>query len=239
MTTKILAIDIEALGTPELAGYAVPIPNLAIVAVPDTLTSDLEFIYARNAVQPQLDKGLKVDSGALHFWMSDPENPADALTMFHARDEVLKALNGEECMYSRWPKGIITNEPPMESLGLQDYLNIFNPELYGADKIHLYGKGCHFDYSLLQENIRVRFGQGNISHYSSPQNVRTLEVLFTEDELNQRRATVEQYVQEFIATLQPYSTDIGVLVLHHPLYDAAREALQIRWMLDRKTSITL
>ncbi len=239
MKIKSVAVDIEALGTPELAGYAVPIPNLAIVAVPEKLTGNLDFIYTRIAVQPQLDKGLKVDAGALHFWMADPENTVDAITMINARDEVLKALKGDECVYYRWPAGIINQELPHTTLSLQDYLNIFSPEKYDADKLHFYGKGCHFDYSLLQENIRTRFGQGNITHYSSPQNVRTLEVLFTEEELDERRDVVDAYVQRFIKSIHNYSTDIGVMVLHHPLYDAAREALQIRWMLDRKKSITL
>lgn len=232
MKIKSIALDIEALGTPEKAGYGVVIPNLGMVAVPDKMDDKLDFIYIRNAVQPQLDKGLTVDSGALHFWMASPENPADAITMVNAQEEVIKSLQGDTCLYYRWDASVL--EGVKDIPVLEDYRKFFNPQSYDVDKVHIYGKGCHFDFSILQEFNRVMFGSGEISSYTSPQNIRTLEVLFSTEELKQRSDEVDFYVQKFIASLHRFSTDIGTLVLHHPLYDAAREALQVRWMLDKK-----
>lgn len=230
MSSVMITIDIEALGTPERAGYGVVIPNLAMVMVPESFDAgNMSFIYTRIPVNEQLNKGLKVDGNTLHFWMADPERGYEVQNMDCARNEVLKSLVAtDHITYMRWP---CTNK--LSTVGLDELRKIFSPDFYGGKEVLIFGKGCHFDYSILQENIRIRYGSADFSSYRAPQNVRTLELLFSTEELAQRSEDVDAEMQKFIDSLQAFSTDIGEMVLHHPLYDAAREALQVRWMLDR------
>lgn len=219
------AVDIESLGNPENSGYAVVIPNYALVRIPDNVRDGIsDWMYAQIPVQDQLDIGLKVGASTLDFWHNDcAKNFPDA----HA--EMIKS-------YSLQNVRIHSNVPYIDKTSMYPPYAV-KQFLYGEkydndyDNIlpHLYGNGCHFDCSILQENHRVLYGNGEMWHYSSPQNARTLKARINDAQHEEMNELVKTALESFVKTLPD---DVGTLCLHHPLYDAAREALQIAYCIE-------
>lgn len=237
MQTQSIAVDIETLGTPENSGMYQVIPNLALVFVPEDYRTGIEtFIYSRIPVQEQLDAGCTVDAKGLAFWMgmSSFENGK----FEGSQKEVIKSLRSSSPdTFYQCNKELSELINGYSGMIVPEILRtIFDPEFHDVRDVHFYGKGCNFDYSLLQGNMYRRFGTGNISSYRSPQNCRTLEALLTKEEMEEARVDILPVLNDFIQRTTANAPDIGELVLHHPLYDAAREALLISWMLAKKRS---
>lgn len=213
------AIDIETLSNPETSGYDIVIPNYAIVEVPDDLTSLLRFVYLKLPVQQQLDVGLKVGADTLDFWFSNcakdyPNSTKEVLSTFKLETPTITTASGTYKV----------NNIPYE---LSRFFN-------RTREFYIYGNGCNFDCSILQANHKVLYGTADLWHYTAPQNARTLKNLLSEDEYTDMKAALQPHLDEFAGMVQ---TRLGMtLELHHPLYDAAREALQISYCLKLKKS---
>jgi hypothetical protein len=113
--------------------------------------------------------------------------------------------------------------------------NILKWFLHNSDEpkfnTKVFGNGCHFDCSILQENHRVMFGDGKLWIYSSPQNVRTLRMLLSKEEETAMKEAIQPHLDAFVEEVD--SLDIMFpLCLHNPVYDAAKESLMTRYMLD-------
>lgn len=220
-----VTIDIESWGTPENSGYDIIIPNYALVVVPDEPeTYDLEWLYVQLPIQAQIDKGLKMDASALSFWfdMCAQDYP-------RALEEMKKSLNIKS------PRFRTRNYEPIRSKGDQD---IFIPDtsftvesfidFVGSKEGKIWGNGCHFDCSILQANHRLLFGNSKMWKYNAPQNARSLKDLLSEKQREEMDAIVKDYLGRFETTMR-VECGITNLQLHHPLYDAAREALQVSY----------
>lgn len=223
------ALDIESLGNPENSGYAVVVPNFAFVAIPDSPDTDhLEYLYIQQPVQEQLDLGLRVGASTMDFWhnLCAKEFPG-------AHTEMIKSFTLN--------KPVIHTNVPYIRTAVQYIPHVIQQFVYGtthgADNsisTEVYGNGCHFDCSILQENSRVLYGNADLWHYSAPQNARTLKNRLNEEQRTEMDNIVQRVLGAFVRNM---NGTVGVLELHHPLYDAAREALQISYclkVLDQK-----
>lgn len=222
-----VCLDIETLATPENSGYAIVVPNYAVVKIPEDLTSDLEWMYVQLPIQEQLDVGLKTDSKTMNFWFNicAQEFPLSLCEMQKSFMLVnpIVTINGK----------IIDNTNNVPYL-LKSFMND-NSSGSNYKSTKVYGNGCNFDCSILQENHRLLFGDANLWIYSSPNNVRTLRLLLSEEEEEQMKNEVQPFLDKFCENID--DTDIMYnLCLHNPLYDAAKEALYTSFMLKLKKS---
>ncbi|AQW88865.1 putative metallopeptidase [Erwinia phage pEa_SNUABM_50] len=217
-------LDIETLATPEQSGYGIVIPNYAIVKIPEVLTSELEWMYVQLPIQEQLDLGLKTDAPTMNFWFNI------------CAQEFPLALCEMQKSFTLKNSKVIINGEDVDSHNIPLMLRNF---LHGSDKIDnkvkVFGNGCHFDCSILQENHRVLFGEGNLWHYSAPNNIRTLRLLLSEQEEQDMKEAVEPVLEQFCQAMdeQGYTYD---LCLHNPIFDAAKEALFATYILNLKKS---
>lgn len=220
-----VTIDIESWGTPENSGYDIIIPNYALVVVPENpRTYDLEWLYVQLPIQQQIESGLKMDASALSFWfdMCAQEYP-------RALEEMKKSLTLTA------PKVRSRNYEPNRSMGNVD-LCIPNPSAMVENFISdfyrkegkIWGNGCHFDCSILQANHRLLFGNSTMWKYNAPQNARSLKDLLSDAQRAEMDAIVTDYLGRFETTVR-VECGLTNLQLHHPLYDAAREALQVSY----------
>lgn len=221
------ALDIESLGNPENSGYAVVVPNFAFVAIPDAPDTDhLEYLYIQQPVQDQLDVGLRVGASTMDFWhnMCAKDFPG-------AHAEMIKSFTLERPVIHTNVSYIRTDAYHIPSI-IQQFVH--GHYLGTGTGEEVYGNGCHFDCSILQENSRVLYGNADLWHYSAPQNARTLKNRLNEEQRAEMDDIVQRVLGAFISNM---NGTVGVLELHHPLYDAAREALQISYclkILDQK-----
>lgn len=217
-------LDIETLATPEQSGYGIVIPNYAIVKIPEVLTSELEWMYVQLPIQDQLDLGLKMDASAMNFWFNICAN------------EFPIALREIQKSFTLKNSKVIINGEYVDSHNIPLMLRNF---LHCSDKIDnnikVFGNGCNFDCSILQENHRVLFGEGNLWHYSSPNNIRTLRLLLNEHEEHDMIEAVNPVLNKFSQTFdkQKHTSE---LCLHNPIFDAANEALFATYILNLKKS---
>lgn len=220
-----VTIDIESWGTPENSGYDIIIPNYALVVVPDEPeTYDLEWLYVQLPIQQQIESGLKMDASALSFWfdMCAQDYP-------RALDEMKKSLTLTA------PHIRTRNYEPLKCNAYQDIV-IPDPSTIVENFISnfyrnegkIWGNGCHFDCSILQANHRLLFGNSTMWKYNAPQNARSLKDLLSEKQREEMDAIVKDYLGRFETTMR-VECGITNLQLHHPLYDAAREALQVSY----------
>ncbi|SOK58615.1 hypothetical protein [Yersinia phage fHe-Yen9-04] len=221
---KSYCLDIETLATPELSGYSIVIPNYAIVKIPEVLTSDLEWMYVQLPIQDQLDVSLKTDAPTMNFWFN-----------ICAQEFPLSLCEMQKSFTLKNPK-IIINGEESDSLNVPLMLKTF---IHGSEKIDnnvkVYGNGCHFDCSILQDNHRILFGEGNLWHYSAPNNIRTLRLLLNEQQEEDMKEAVLPVLEKFCSSFneQGYTYD---LCLHNPIFDAAKEALFASYVLNLKKS---
>ena len=220
------ALDIETLGTPERSGYGIVIPNYAIVKIPDTLTHELEWLYVQLPIQDQLDKGLKTDAKTMDFWFN-----VCAQEFPLALCEMQKSFTLSNANVIRYDNSKYSSETK-----ITDIIKFF---MHNSDKvdnnIKIYGNGCHFDCSILQENHRIMFDDANLWHYSAPNNVRTLRLLLSKEEEEQMKDAVQPYLNAFCDDVNDKEIMFD-LCLHNPLFDAAKEALFISYILNLKKS---
>lgn len=219
-------IDIETLATPENSGYNIVIPNYAVVRIPEVLTHEMDWLYIQLPIQEQLDLGLKVDARTMDFWFN-----ACAQEFPLALCEMQKSFNLER------PTAFRGDGTVYESTNIPSILKWF---LHGSDEpkfsTKVFGNGCHFDCSILQENHRVMFGEGTLWNYTSPQNVRTLRMLLSKDEEEAMKEAIQPHLDAFVDEVD--SLDIMFpLCLHNPVFDAAKESLMTRYMLDLVKSL--
>lgn len=222
-----LSVDIESLGTPERSGYDIIIPNYAIVFVPTKPTVDIsQFAYVKLPYQEQVKAGLKSDAGSMSFWMNtcSAEYP-------NAFKEVASTMQMESASIQTHNGTVraIFNDKVMDLWKSMRY-NDFGDER----ELSIWGNGCHFDCSILQANHLKLYGNGDLWKYDSPENARSVKRLLSVDETEKMNDIVEVQLEKFVM----YAGQCGVtgLELHHPLYDAAREAIQISFCLDLKKS---
>jgi hypothetical protein len=222
---KMFTIDIESLATPENSGYNIVIPNYAVVRIPEVLTHEMEWLYVQLPIQDQLDLGLKVDARTMDFWFN-----ACAQEFPLALCEMQKSfqLTSPVALCSDGAK-LSQNIPSVLKWFLHDAA-----EPRFSTKI--FGNGCNFDCSILQENHRVMFGDGNLWNYASPQNVRTLRMLLTKNEEAEMKEAIQPHLDLFVEDIDSMNL-MYPLCLHNPLYDAAKESLMTRYMLDLKKSL--
>ncbi|EBS4516437.1 hypothetical protein DQT32_03275 [Salmonella enterica subsp. enterica serovar Braenderup] len=218
-------LDIETLATPETSGYSLVIPNYAIVKIPEVLTSDLEWLYVQLPIQDQLDVGLKVDANTMNFWFDvcAQEFPLALCEMQKSfKLDKVQALRSDGTIFQS------TNIPSI----LRGFM-----EFDGTHNMNtkIYGNGCHFDCSILQENHRVLFGDASLWHYASPNNVRTLRLLLTKEEDEQMKEDVQPFLDAFCEKVNELDFMYN-LCLHNPVYDAAKEALFVTYILNLKKS---
>lgn len=232
MIRRDVTIDIESWGTPENSGYDIIIPNYALVVVPEVPeTYDLEWMYVQQPIQPQIDKGLKMDASALSFWFDKcaQEYPRALEEMKKSLGINTTSIRNRNCQFS-------------PSKGDSDfYLQDSNPcamvesfiTNFYQNEGKIWGNGCNFDCSILQANHRLMYGNGNMWKYNAPQNARSIKDLLSEAEREEMDAIVKDYLGRFETTVR-VECGLTNLQLHHPLYDAAREALQISYCLQKK-----
>lgn len=225
MKRRDVAIDIESLAIPENSGYDIVIPNYALVKVPEVPeTYQLDWMYVQMPLQPQIDKGLKMSASCMSFWfdMCAEEYP-------RALQEMKKSflLDTVELKLSSQP--YVTHKIEDPSIVVNGFLN----GEYGEYDGKIWGNGCHFDCSILQANHRIMYNNGNMWKYSAPQNARSLKDLLSDAEREEMDSIVTDYLGRFEITTR-VEHGIVNLQLHHPLYDAAREALQISYCRQKK-----
>ena len=240
MKKRRLAVDIETMTVPERSGYGIVIPNYAIVAVPDKPEDGIsEFMYVLMGQTPQINKGLAVDGEGMAFWFEmcaknypgAMEAMLPSLTLQNS-EGFIKRVGYE---VERVSDGVNTGAwTPNQAIMIMQR----GSDVYSVDtdiEAEIYGNGCNFDCSILQENHRVMYGNGNLWKYNAPQNARTLKGLLKEDERSDMDAVVKVQLQKFVDKYDKCLKQ-GYMELHHPLYDAAREALQISFCLSLKQS---
>ena len=224
MTIRSTAVDIESLGNPENSGYGVVVPNFAFVTIPDFMQSELEYLYVQMPVQEQLDVGLKVGASTLDFWHNEC-----ARNFPGAHDEMTKSYSLKETKYFSNYK--FAGMMSMHCTNIPHLIRLFTTA-NDTQTPHVYGNGCHFDCSILQENSRVQFGDADLWPYAAPQNARTLKNLLNTKNREDMDSAVRVALCQFVESLPVEIQDN--MQLHHPLYDAAREALQISYCLALK-----
>lgn len=216
----LFSLDIESLATPENSGYGIVIPNYAVVKVPEVLTHKLDWMYTQLPIQDQLDNGLKVDARTMDFWFNicAQEFPLALCEM----QKSFTLTSPSVLLSSKGAKFDTTNIP----LALHKFLG----EPSSSTKV--FGNGCHFDCSILQDNHRVMFNDGSLWHYSSPNNVRTLRLLMSEDDELEMKEATQLHLDLFCEEVDEMGL-LYPLCLHNPLYDAAKEALYISFMMQK------
>lgn len=223
------ALDIESLGNPENSGYAVVVPNFAFVAIPDAPDTDhLEYLYIQQPVQDQLDLGLRVGASTMDFWHNHCAKECPG-----AHAEMIKSFTLTKPQIHTNAPYICTTVHYIPNV-IQQFVCGTSHGDDGTVSTEVYGNGCHFDCSILQENSRILFGNADLWHYSSPQNARTLKNCLNDEQRTEMDDIVQRVLGAFVRNL---NGSVGTMELHHPLYDAAREALQISYclkVLDQK-----
>ncbi|AFC21787.1 putative metallopeptidase [Cronobacter phage vB_CsaM_GAP32] len=225
MNLNLFSLDIETLATPEKSGYGIVVPNYAIVRIPEVLTANLDWLYIQLPIQEQLDAGLKVDASTMNFWFDicAQEFPLALCEMQKSfKLDRVQAMRSDGTVYQG------TNIPSI----LKGFMGFD-----GTNKMStkVFGNGCNFDCSILQENHRVMFGEGDLWHYASPNNVRTLRLLLTKEEDEKMHEEVQPYLDEFCDKVNE-SEIMFELCLHNPLFDAAKEALFVTYIMNLKKS---
>lgn len=216
------AVDIESFGTPERSGYDIIIPNYAIVLVPTNPMKDISrYAYVKLPFQKQIDAGLKVDAGSMNFWMNMCQNDHKG-----AYEEVVSTLTLSE------PEIISGSQNNLyKTKNVLDLWNALRYDLNGNENnIEIWGNGCHFDCSILQANHRKMFGVGELWKYNAPQNARSVKNRLTEDEKFDMDSIVDVQLKKFVEMVADHG--LYGLELHHPLFDAAREAIQVSYCLN-------
>lgn len=217
------ALDIESLAVPETAGYGIIIPNFAFVVIPDApLTDHLEYLYVQCPIQAQIDEGLSISASTMQFWFDYCQRNFPG-----AKDEMMKSFDLTSLKIHTNNKNI--------SDSTQYLPHVIHQFVYGTSygenntaPHEVYGNGCNFDCSILQENQRVMYGNGKLWEYTAPQNARTLKGRLNDAQVQEMNGIVKTTLSAFVQNLDGA---LGVMELHHPLYDAAREALQISYCL--------
>lgn len=225
MKRRHVSVDIESLGTPENSGYDIIIPNYAAVVVPSKPEHDIrQFVYVKLPYQAQVNAGLKSDAGAMDFWMNTcqkeyPNAYAEVASTMALVAPELYGPNGKS-------KQIFTSN------GIVDFWKDIRFDCYGNEVEHsIWGNGCNFDCSILQANHLKLLNVGDLWKYDAPENARTLKRLLNEE----ARTEMDEIVSVQLAKFVKYVEKCGIngLELHHPLYDAAREAIQISYCLNK------
>lgn len=224
--TKELSIDIESFGTPEKSGYNIVIPNYAVVPIPELPTIPIKsFFYVKMPFQEQIEKGLKVDNGSMDFWFNEcRKNYPNSL------NEITSTFNLKE------PE--VHHVYEFERFSTNDVIGLWKELRYNRygeeESLNIWGNGCHFDCSILQANHLLQFDKGELWNYSSPQNARSIKKLLNSTE----REEMDEIVRKQLLKFSDFAAGNGFtgLELHHPLYDAAREAIQISYCLNKKMS---
>lgn len=229
-----VVVDIETLTVPERNGYGIVIPNYAFVAVPDKPTDPIrDFMYVIMSVDAQIKKGLKVDGSGMAFWFEQcaKDHPGAMQAMLPS----LTSQNTEGFIQLYSDVDRITDQAYGGYSPCDAIRAFINPYRDNSDSQEVYGNGCNFDCSILQENHRVMFGDSNLWKYSAPQNARTLKNLLSDEEREEMDEIVAVQLPKFTKMAGPRIKH-GSMELHHPLYDAAREALQISYCISKKQS---
>lgn len=218
------SLDIETLATPENSGYGIVVPNYAIVQIPENYKDALNWLYVQLPIQPQLDLGLKTDASTMNFWFN-----------LCAKEFPNSLLEMQKSFTLEIPH-IIANGVEISP---EDVTGVVKTFLHGSLEIDrdvkVFGNGCQFDCSILQENHRVSYNEGNLWNYVAPNNIRTLRLLLTKEEDKQMRTDIEPYLEAFCEVLDEKGY-MEKLALHNPVYDAAKESLFASWILERKKS---
>ncbi|QCW19063.1 exoribonuclease [Salmonella phage SE_PL] len=230
MERRDVTIDIETWGTPENSGYNIIIPNYALVVVPEEpRTYDLEWMYVQMPIQPQINKGLSLDADALSFW-----HDMCAKEYSRAYEEMKKSLTLNTCEIRtrNYAPTASKGDSPMKVNDPTTMVEFFISN-YSRNTGKLWGNGCNFDCSILQENHRVMYNNGKMWRYDAPQNARSLKDLLSDEERAEMDSIVQDYLGRFETTVR-VECGLTNLQLHHPLYDAAREALQVSYCRMKK-----
>ncbi len=215
---NLVSLDIETLAVPELTGFGLVVPNYAVVKVPETLTHNLEWTYIKLPVQDQLDVGLKTDARTMNFWFN-----VCAREFPMALSEMQKSFNLDRPVVIQHDK-----EPRKTSNVIPALQQFISPE----DKnTKVFGNGCNFDCSILTENHRVLFGEGDLWNYAAPNNIRTLRLLISSEGESLMKEAVQPHLDKFVEEVNARNV-MCELQLHNPLYDAAKEALFISFLMD-------
>lgn len=224
MSKRKSTLDIETLGIPETAGYGIIIPNFAFVIIPESpITDHLEYLYVQCPIQPQIDEGLSMSASTMQFWFDFCNRKFPG-----SKDEMMKSFDLDTVQIHSNNKNVNSDS---------QYLpNVIRQFVYGTSygddtevPHEVYGNGCNFDCSILQENQRVMYADGKLWAYNAPQNARTLKERLNAEQRKEMNDLVKSTLSAFVSNM---GDKLGVLELHHPLYDAAREALQISYCLN-------
>lgn len=227
-----VTVDIETLAVPERCGYGIIIPNYAMVTVPEKPTDPItEYMYVIMSVDQQMKKGLQCDGSGMAFWFDTcaKEYPG-------AHGAMLPSLSNKNA------EGFLKLYDTMERISDHSFNGytpvhaikaFMNPYRDDSDDYEIYGNGCNFDCSILQENHRVMYGEGNLWKYTAPQNARTLKNLLSTEQRTEMDEIVSERLPKFVERVGGVFKH-GHMELHHPLYDAAREAIQISYCLQQK-----
>ena len=219
-------LDIETLAKPEISGYNCVIPNYAFVKIPEVLTHELEWMYVQLSVQDQLDVNLVIDASTLLFWSDCQNDYNDAYNqMIKSYTEPTKIIRSNSS-FNTWMN--TNNNIP---LAINTFLTTNGT--YELSEVEVFGNGCNFDCSILQANHLKLFGNGDLWHYASPQNARTLKGLLNSEAREEMDELVAIHLTAFRDVVNNWYDDIEPLELHNPLYDAAREALQMSYCLSK------
>lgn len=222
---NLFSLDIETLGTPENSGYGIVIPNYAIVKIPDQLTSELEWIYVQLPIQDQIDVGLKVDSSTMNFWFNTCAQEFPLALCEMQQSFGLKSPN-----IIRSDGTVITS--PNIPLAIKHFMHGQEEPKYTTK---VFGNGCNFDCSILQENHRILFGDGNLWQYAAPNNVRSLRLLLSKEDEETMKNEIDPYLTQFCDSIDEMGWMYD-LCLHNPLFDAAKEALFVTYIMNLKKS---
>ncbi|EHU8780953.1 3'-5' exoribonuclease [Escherichia coli] len=225
MKRRHISVDIETLGTPELSGYDIIIPNYAAVVVPSKPENDIhQFLYVKLPYQDQVAAGLKSDAGAMDFWMNTCQKEYP-----NAYTEVASTMK------IKAPELYGPNEQSRRFFAYSSIVDFWKELRYnehGEEVPHsVWGNGCNFDCSILQANHLKLMNAGELWKYDAPENARTLKRLLNEE----ARIEMDEIVSVQLAKFVTYANKCGIngLELHHPLFDAAREAIQISFCLNK------
>lgn len=211
--------DIETLGVPEDLGFALVMPNYAVVQIPDRLTAQLNWMYVRMPIQDQINQGLAYDPQQT-FWneckTTFPDAQREMAKSYDIEhDEVL--INGREVLYPNVPEE------------LRKFIHGNPHEIDPETK--MFGNGCNFDASITTANHLVRYDDGHLWHYAAPQNLRTLRLMLSENEENNMKRDVQPWLDTFCSNVNGMGV-MEKLELHNPLFDAAKEALFACWCFN-------